>query len=139
MKDSAFLGRGWSFPPSFEKSRDGIQLRLVEKEADIRESLRILFGTQCGERLVDLQYGCDLHKLQFEGLTESLKSRIRGLISKAILLYEPRISLLNIDIQLTPEDALQGRLDISLDYMIRATNTRSNMVYPFYVLEGNNI
>ena len=139
MKDSAFLGRGWGFPPSFEKSRDGIQLRMVETEEDIRESLRILFGTQCGERLIDLEYGCDLHRLQFEGLTESVKSRIRGIISKAVLKYEPRITLFNIGIRLIPGEALNGRIDITLDYKVRATNSRSNMVYPFYFLEGNNV
>jgi phage baseplate assembly protein W len=139
MEDNDFLGRGWGFPPTFVKGRDGIQIRMVEKEDDIRESLKILFSTQCGERLMDAEYGCYLYKLQFEGLTESIRSRIVGIISKAILLYEPRISLLNVDVTLDANRAIQGRLNISLDYIVRATNSRSNMVYPFYFLEGNNI
>lgn len=139
MKDSAFLGCGWGFPPRFIKHRNAIQIRMVEKEEDIHESLKILFSTQCGERLIDAEYGCYLYKLQFEGLTESIRSRIIEILSKAILLYEPRISLLNIDVRLDPNKELQGRLQISIDYMIRATNSRSNMVYPFYFLEGNNV
>lgn len=139
MTDSAFLGRGWGFPPQFYKTRDGIQVRMSEKEDDIRESLRILFTTQRGERLLDANYGCDLHKLQFESLTESIKTRIIGLISKAVLLYEPRITLQAVEVSMNTDDALRGCLTIHLDYTIRSTNSRSNMVYPFYFLEGNNI
>ena len=139
MSDTAFLGRGWGFPPRFVKTGDGIQLCMVEKEQDIHESLKILFSTQCGERLMDAEYGCYLHKIQFEGLTESIRSRIIDIISKAILFYEPRISLLNIDVSLDSDEVVQGKLNISLDYLIRSTNSRSNMVYPFYFLEGNNI
>jgi phage baseplate assembly protein W len=139
MKNSAFLGRGWGFPPEFIKDRNGIQLRMVEEEDDIHESLKILFSTRCGERLVDAKYGCDLYKLQFEGLTESIRSRIVEIISKAVLFYEPRISILDVDVRLDTNNVIQGRLKISLNYVIRATNTRSNMVYPFYFLEGNNI
>ena len=137
MSDSAFLGRGWGFPPRFVKSHDGIQLNMVEKVNDIRESLRILFSTKCGERLIDAEYGCDLHKVQFNDLTESIRSRIIKMISKAILFYEPRISLLNVYVN--NDQSLHGRLNISIDYIVRATNNRSNMVYPFYFLEGNNV
>jgi len=33
----------------------------------------------------------------------------------------------------------EGRLDILLDYTVRETNARANMVYPFYLLEGTNL
>lgn len=139
MSVNDFLGRGWGFPPQFTKTSDGIQLRMVEREEDIHESLKILFSTQCGERLMNSEYGCDLHQVQFEGISESIKGRIINMISQAILFHEPRISLLNIDVILDSEQATQGKLNIHLDYMIRSTNSRSNMVYPFYFLEGNNI
>lgn len=139
MNDTNFLGRGWGFPPRFTKTASGIELRMVEREEDIQESLNILFSTQCGERLMNTQYGCDLHTLQFEGISESIKGRIIDMLEQAILFYEPRIDLLNIDITLDPEQANQGRLSIHLDYIIRSTNSRSNMVYPFYSLEGSNL
>lgn len=139
MNDANFLGRGWGFPISFAKTSDGIETRMVEKEQDIQESLKILFSTQCGERLIEPQYGCDLHKLQFEGLTETIKGRIMDMISQAILFYEPRISLLNINIEIDEQLEKQGRLNIHLEYLIRSTNNRSNMVYPFYFFEGSNI
>ena len=34
------------------------------------------------------------------------------------------------------EDWLEGRLTILLEYRIRATNTRNNVVFPFYLAEG---
>jgi phage baseplate assembly protein W len=53
------------------------------------------------------------------------------------LYYEPRIDLNKIDID--PTDELEGVLLINLDYTVRATNSRKNMVYPFYKAEGNEL
>lgn len=139
MQDSAFLGRGWRFPPRFDKTPKGIRLQMVDKDQDIQESLKILFSTQKGERLIDENYGCDLHKIQFEVLTESKRTGTIEDVSKAILLYEPRISLLNVKVETVSFEDLGCRMNIHLDYIIRATNSRSNMVYPFYSIEGNNV
>ena len=54
----SFLGRGWSFPPRFDDRQYTIMM--VEEEEDIRQSLRILFSTLPGERLMKPDYGCDL-------------------------------------------------------------------------------
>lgn len=139
MGDSSFLGRGWGFPPQFVKTHDGIHVQMVEKEQDIQQSLKILLSTRCGERLMDADYGCALYKLQFEGLTESIRSRIVETISKAILFYEPRITLEHVDVSLDTDEAIQGKMNININYRIRSTNSRSNMVFPFYFLEGNNL
>ena len=40
-----FLGRGWSFPPKFERNDEVLELQMVSLEEDIRESLSILLST----------------------------------------------------------------------------------------------
>lgn len=135
-----FLGTGWAFPPSF----DGITLgaRMVSHEDDVRESLHILLGTAPGERVMHPSYGCGLKRLVFETLNQNLLTEMRSVIEKAVLFFETRITLEQVEFQL-PEAAapnrrdLEGVLLIELSYTIRATNTRHNMVYPMYLEEGS--
>ena len=59
------------------------------------------------------------------------------LIETAILYHEPRIDVIKIDISET--EPLEGKLIISIDYKVRATNSRRNMVFPFYKEEGSDL
>lgn len=131
----SFLGKGWNFPPAFDKVTKGVEM--LQDEKDIKSSLEILLSTRLGERVMVPEYGCALDRLLFEPLTTSLATFIKDLIKTAILYYEPRIDVLTIDLSDTNE--LEGKIIIELDYLVRATNTRYNIVFPFYKNEANNI
>jgi hypothetical protein len=131
----SFLGRGWGFPPEFNKLTKAVNM--LEDEADIKSSLEILLSTRLGERVMVPNYGCNLDELLFKPLTLTLKTFVVDLIKTAILYYEPRIELNKI--QIDPTNELEGVLLINLDYTVRATNSRKNMVYPFYKEEGNEL
>lgn len=131
----SFLGRGWGFPPEFNRATKAVGM--LEDEADIKSSLEILLSTRLGERVMVPDYGCNLDELLFKPLTLTLKTYVIDLIKTAILYYEPRIDLNKIAID--PTDELEGVLLINLDYTVRATNSRKNMVYPFYKAEGNEL
>ncbi|BBE17108.1 GPW/gp25 family protein [Aquipluma nitroreducens] len=131
----SFLGRGWGFPPEFNRATKAVNM--LEDEADIKSSLEILLSTRLGERVMVPDYGCNLDELLFKPLTLTLKTYVIDLIKTAILYYEPRIDLNKIAID--PTDELEGVLLINLDYTVRATNSRKNMVYPFYKAEGNEL
>ena len=135
--DKTFLGIGWSFPPEFNKFADGFALKMVAEEEDIKESLWILFSTSPGERVMQPSYGCRLQGMVFESINQSTITEIKDIIERAILFFEPRITLEEIDVD--TEDALEGRINIHLGYTVRKTNTRSNIVYPFYFLEGSQV
>jgi len=131
----SFLGRGWGFPPEFNRATKAVNM--LEDEADIKSSLEILLSTRLGERVMVPDYGCNLDELLFKPLTLTLKTFVIDLIKTAILYYEPRIDLNKIAID--PTDELEGVLLINLDFTVRATNSRKNMVYPFYKAEGNEL
>lgn len=134
--DDNFLGRGWSFPPSFELQTGTAEL--VAGDVDIQQSLHVLFTTTPGERVMLPLFGCDLRQYQFESAGPALFARIRKQMMNAVLFYEPRITIL--DIAIAPVAPVDGQLNISLTYLIRQTNTRSNMVFPFYLQgEGTNV
>ena len=110
---------------------------MVAGKDDIDESLRILLGTKFLERVMQPEYGCGLKSLVFENINESTLTLLRDAIQRAILYFEPRIDL--EDIEADETSANTGVLYITLNYRIRATNSRSNLVYPFYYLEGTNV
>ncbi len=130
--DPSFLGTGWSFPPAFGKG--GASVEMVSGVEDIHQSLQILLSTQRGERVLQSEFGCDLNDVLFEEVDQSLINTLTSLISDAILYYEPRIKLEDLDI--SESEAEQGLLLIRIEYTVRSTNSRFNMVYPFYIHEA---
>lgn len=135
MKEfNSYLGTGWHFPPVFRK-QTGVEL--VSAEEDIRQSLHILFSTSPGERVFRFDYGCNIRQWIFEGMDLSVKTLMIDTIKQAILYFEPRISVENVDVEI--KDETEGVLWIHVDYMIHQTNNRSNIVYPFYFKEGTNL
>ena len=130
--DATFLGRGWSFPPEF--GPNGAEVAMVAGEEDIAQSLTILFGTALGERVMRETYGCDLSRYMFEEVDQSLLTSISGAVADAILYYEPRIRLDGVDV--SESDQTEGLILIAVRYAVRASNTRFNMVYPFYLTEA---
>jgi len=130
-----FLGSGWSFPPVFNRSDQSVAL--TSNHEDIERSLEILLGTRKGERVMRPLYGCNLDEMVFESFNLSLKTYMSNLVETAILYHEPRIEPLSITI----DDSFihEGRLMIEIEYLIRTTNSRYNMVYPFYIEEGTEI
>jgi uncharacterized protein len=132
---SGFLGTGWSFPPEFP--RESSEVRMSSDEQDVAESMRILFGTALGERFLEPKYGLDMRSLLFDPISTTLRTFLKERITTTILIYEPRIEVLALDV--SSPDPNDGRLLISLDYKIRATNSRYNLVFPYYRVGGNEV
>ena len=128
----SFLGTGWSFPPTF--AQGGGDLELVTGFEDIHQSLQILLSTRMGERVMQDDFGCDLTNVLFAEIDQDLVNNLTSLISDAILYHEPRITLDRLDI--SESDSHQGLLLISIEYTVRNTNSRFNMVFPFYINEA---
>lgn len=133
--EKAFLGTGWGFPPEFNTKTKS--LVMLSNDEDIKSSLEILLSTKLGERIMQPKYGCNMDDLLFNPLSRTLKTYVSELIRTAILYHEPRVDVEKIDI--SKGDDLTGELLIILDFKIRATNSRINMVYPFYKNEGTDV
>ena len=132
--DQQFLGRGWSFPVTF--GNQGRTVGIAEAEEDIRQSLEILLSTRVGERVLNPTYGWKRDALMFEPLSTSFAAYLAREIETAILFFESRIELNQVNFDTAPDQ--QGLILIRLDYTVRTTNTRTNLVYPFYVDQATN-
>lgn len=129
-----FVGKGWSFPPKFNKALKGVEVS--EGNTDIVESLEIILSTLPGERIYHPEFGCDLTPLLFESLTNSVTTLLSNHIKEAITNFERRIIFDDANFQLSPED---GVVYITIQYTIKSDNSRYNMVFPFYLKEGTDI
>ena len=130
-----YLGRGWSFPPTFSRARGGVEM--LEDEADIASSLEILLTTALGERTMLPQYGCNLDELVFESLDTRMKTLMADKVETAILYFESRIEVEQV--MLDDSRQLEGVILIEVVYRVKSTNSRFNFVFPFYKLEGTDI
>jgi phage baseplate assembly protein W len=128
MKD--FLGRGWTFPVVADATG---RIALSEYEEDIREALRIILLTAKGERMMRPDFGASLHDYVFESMGATTIGRLQAAITDALVKWEPRIELIGVDVE--PEQGEIGKLLIDIEYRVRATNTRFNFVFPFYLKE----
>ena len=102
-------------------------------EDDIRQAILIILGTARGERVMRPDFGSGLHELVFEPLNTTTKALARHHVEQALVAWEPRVD--NVTVQVSAAQP-RGRLDIEIGYRVRATNTFYNLIYPFYLLEG---
>ena len=133
VRNSAFLGIGWAFPPRLDPTGD---IAVVAFEEDVRQAVRIILMTDPGERVMRPDFGSGLRAVLFEPITEATRALLRHRIEEALIRWEPRIDSITVDVR---APASTSRLDIEIRYRVRSTNTFYNIVYPFYLLEGDSI
>jgi len=128
----AFLGTGWAFPVETD-SRGAVQT--ADAEDDIRDAIRIILGTAKGERVMRPEFGCAIHDHVFSAVTPATLNLIESSVREALVQWEPRIDIEDIDARL--DDKKPTVVHIEIEYRVRTTNSLSNMVYPFYITEGD--
>jgi phage baseplate assembly protein W len=94
-------------------------IEMVEDEQSVRQSILLLMSTRPGERVMRPQYGCDLQQLVFSPNDDTTAGLAVHYVRRALDRWEPRIDVLALDAFANAEQP--GRLDIVLEYRIRAT------------------
>jgi phage baseplate assembly protein W len=128
--DRAFLGTGLAFPLQLNGSGDVAMARYDE---DIRQAVLLILETEPGERVMRPSFGAGLGGLVFEPLNTTTEALAQHRVETALVKWEPRIDIIKVQVNAVPHE---GRLDIEIRYRVRTTNTFYNLVYPFYLQEG---
>jgi len=128
----AFLGKGWSFPVQVNPTTGDIAI--VSYEEDIRQAILMILRTALGERVMRPDFGAGLETLVFEPVNTTTMALAQYRVQQGLITWEPRINV--GDVEVTTDQVTRNKLNISIDYTVRATNTFYNLVYPFYVQEG---
>ena len=124
-----FKGSGWSFPITVDEETGA--LAVARDEDKIRQSIWMILTTAPGERVMRGDFGCGIHQLVFESFSDAVIGQVMNEVSQALARFEPRIDVLGVDV--APDRDEPNVLLISIDYAVRSTNSRFNLVYPFYV------
>jgi hypothetical protein len=131
--DDGFLGTGWKF------DLDGAGIgadkagRIAEANGEdaIRQAIWLILGTAPGERVGRPDFGCGIHDLVFAPRTAGTMGDVSRAVKQALGRWEPRIDVL--DVEVSPHPKAPNGLIVEIHYEVRATNSRSNLVYPFYL------
>ena len=124
-----FLGRGLQFPLKIDPQTGA--LVSASGEEKIRTAVLTILSTALGERVMRPDFGSDLHNQVFASLNAATLGALAFSVRQALVTWEPRIKVQ--DVQVSDTQAAEGIVSISVDYIVRATNTRFNLVYPFYL------
>ncbi len=129
---SAFLGVGVKWPVQVDKMTG--KFKTSSYEDNIQESIRIILMTRKGERIMRPNFGCGIYQYAFGTMDYTSFSRMQKEVEDALHAWEPRIT--DIAVQVQADEKEEGRLNINISYVVRATNNPYNLVYPFYINEG---
>ena len=123
-----FLGTGWAFPVLPDPTGG---LRYVSDEASIQDCLLVLLQTATGERVMRPDFGTTAPTLVFAPGSPANLRMLENSISDAIQAYEPRVALDSVVAEPTPRQ--ENQVVVSVSYRVRRTNTKANLVFPFYL------
>lgn len=126
-----FLGTGWKFPIQIDEQGE---MALSSEDASVQEAIWIILSTAKGERLMHPDLGCGIHELVFAPNNASTAGLARFHVQDALSRWEPRIIIDEVEVQADPGEP--SLLLISVTYRVRTTDSRYNLVYPFYLTRG---
>lgn len=129
-----FLGKGWRFPIQPDEAG---RLGYTEGKENIEHSLKVLLLTALGERVMRIDFGSRAQQMVFSPGGESQLHLLETTVREAVRDWEPRVELLDVRAEADIEEP--ERVTVSIDYLIRATNARSNLVFPFYLNTLENV
>jgi phage baseplate assembly protein W len=125
-----FLGVGWHFPVESENDR----IKSAAHEKSIEQAIWIILATAPGERVMRPGFGCGIHHYVFAVNNATTAGLAAHDVQRALLLWEPRIDVL--EVEATPSGVDGEVLLLRIEYRVRSTNNRFNLVYPFYLERG---
>lgn len=128
--NKAFLGVGLAFPV---KAAAG-EIVTAAYEEDVRQAILIILQTNHGERVMRPEFGAGLNEFLFEPVNTTTMALLKTRVQDALVDWEPRIDVKSVDVSTSGE---LNKLEIDISYVVRATNTARNLVYPFFLDEGS--
>jgi phage baseplate assembly protein W len=134
MSDASFLGKGWAFPPAFDEA-DG-QVRMSSDIDNINQSIDILLHTPKGSRTMLPRFGFNLSNYLFHRIDASMQAEMINAVKATLLDGEPRIAVQQVQVAVSNGGT---RVQVTVAYVVKLTNSRHNHVFPFSLLEGSNL
>jgi hypothetical protein len=127
-----FMGKGIRFPFGIDPATN--RIAMVSAEDDIKEAIRIILRTNIGERVMLPDFGTSAGDFMFSDNRAERLTALENSISEALEKWEPRI--MNVEVTVSENHGSKDMIEVNIGYIVRTTNNQFNMVYPFYMMEG---
>jgi phage baseplate assembly protein W len=129
LSANTFLGRGIAFPMRVDHTG---AIAMTTGAEDIDRSIVMVISTAKGERLMRPQFGCTIWDQMFDPINANTLGRMAQGVRDALAQWEPRVEV--DDVVVSDDPLNDGRVLIDITYIVKTTNDRRNLVYPFYVI-----
>lgn len=128
------LGQCWKFPPQFAPVTGVTMVAGIEA---IMQSLRVLFMTEQGERIMRDNWGGGMNDFIFENVNDELLANIHNHIEESLLRYTPRAILKNVIIQPDKQDV--SRLWVQITVNLSGSDLIETVEGPLHINDGQTL
>ena len=129
MTAQDFVGVGWAFPLGVS-AQGGIAL--VRREVELEQAMTLILSTYPGERPMRPEFGSRLRDFVFRPADAATAAELSQEVRNALLRWEARVDVEMVNV--TPDGADRSMLYIDIQYRLKDTNDRRNLVFPFYTI-----
>jgi phage baseplate assembly protein W len=127
-----FVGTGWAFPPGVGA---GGGIAMVSGDTELVQAMQLILLTYPGERPMRPEFGSRLRDYVFADATTLNASLLAREVRMSLAMWEPRVDVEQVDVVPDVEDV--GMFHIDIQYTVKGTNDRRNLVFPFYTIPGD--
>ncbi len=124
-----FTGAGWGFPLGVNPTGG---IALVRRERELEQAMMLILSTYPGERPMRPDFGSRIRDYVFQSVNGLVISSLTYEVTQALERWEPRVNINQVHIY--PNPAEHSLLYIDIQYTVKQTNDRRNLVFPFYTI-----
>jgi len=110
---------------------------MVDGDESIRQAILMLLSTSPGERLMRPHYGSHLHRLVFAPNDHTTAGLAIHYVRQAVQRWEPRVDIVDVDAEADP--LVPSRLNVRLQYRVRATLTSGTVDFPVSLIPTGGV
>ncbi|MFC7597913.1 GPW/gp25 family protein [Terrabacter sp. GCM10028922] len=129
------VGRGWAFPPRWERvgAAGATAVTLVTNDGaeHVAEALVLLLRTMLGSRVMRPGLGAGVDRYVFEPRTSDACHRLADDVRRALVLGEPRVIVDSVEA--VPAGEADDRVDVTIEFRIDRHRRPTSLVVPFYL------
>lgn len=123
------IGSGFQFPLGVN-AQGGFSL--TDERSEVEQAIGLVLMTSPGERVMRPAFGCRLQELLFQPNDGQTAAMAEQYVEDALGMWEPRIIVQSVTA--VADEDIPGRLNILIEYELKATNDRRSLVHPFYII-----
>jgi len=106
----------------------GVFNKTYTTKDQIKSNLINLLLTDVGERVMNPNFGCNLRRFLFEGITSDNMEEVATSLGSSISTFIPEINVTNIEIIPTTDS---NTIDINIDYYLKISQTPDKVTVQF--------